>query len=336
MTVKDSVLEALQASRDDFLSGESLSATLDVSRAAVWKAIKKLREEGYPIEAVTNKGYMLMSESWLITEESLRLSLPARYRNNEIHLYDTTDSTNLRAKQFALENAPHGTIVMARQQTAGRGRLGRSFFSPLEGIYLSLIIRKPLDISHALLITSAAAVSVADSLDRICGVDAGIKWVNDIYVDGKKVCGIGTEAISNFETGQIESLVIGIGINTNLRDFPRELLDVAGAVEGNYSKSALAGEIIAETLDLIDEVTETALSETSEEPAFMERYREKSIVIGRNIKVYKGGYRKDISDESGGIPARVLGISGSGGLKVMYPDGSRETLSTGEISIRFE
>ncbi len=336
MTVKDSVLEALQASRDDFLSGESLSATLDVSRAAVWKAIKKLREEGYPIEAVTNKGYMLMSESWLITEESLRLSLPARYRNNEIHLYDTTDSTNLRAKQFALENAPHGTIVMARQQTAGRGRLGRSFFSPLEGIYLSLIIRKPLDISHALLITSAAAVSVADSLDRICGVNAGIKWVNDIYVDGKKVCGIGTEAISSFETGQIESLVIGIGINTNLRDFPKELLDVAGAVEGNYSKSALAGEIIAETLDLIDELTETALCETAEEPAFMERYREKSIVIGRNIKVYKGGYRKDISDESGGIPARVLGISGSGGLEVMYPDGSRETLSTGEISIRFE
>ncbi len=336
MTVKDSVLEALEASKDDFLSGEALSSMLQVSRTAVWKAIKKLREEGYPIEAVTNKGYMMMSESWLITEDSLRLSLPAKYRDNEIHLYDTIDSTNLRAKQFATDNAPHGTIVLAKQQTAGRGRLGRSFFSPLEGIYLSIIIRKPLDISHALLITSAAAVAVATSLDEVCGTDAMIKWVNDIYVNGKKVCGIASEAISDFESGRIESIVVGIGINTNLKDFPEELLKVAGAVEGNYSKSALVGRITARTLDLIDQITETAIDTPGAEPDFMQEYRAKSLVLGRNIKVYKGGYRKDISSESGGLAAKALGISPAGGLEVIYTDGTRETLSTGEISIRLE
>lgn len=336
MTVKDSVLEALQASKDSFLSGENLSDSLGVSRAAVWKAINKLREEGYPIEAATNKGYMLISESWRITEESLRLSLPAKYRDNDIHLYEITDSTNLRAKQLALENAPHGTIVIARQQTAGRGRLGRSFFSPLEGIYLSLIIRKQLDINHALLITSAAATAVSASLEKICGVDARIKWVNDIYVGGKKVCGIGTEAITDFETGCIESIVIGTGVNTSLRDFPQELLKTAGAVEGDYSKSALAGEIITETLDLIEDLANTALSSSSAEPDFMADYRRRSLVIGKTIKVYKGTYRKDILDETGGIPAKVLGISSLGGLEVIYTDGTRETLNTGEISIRLK
>lgn len=349
MTVKSSVLNALQASKDSFRSGEELSNELQVSRTAVWKAIKALREEGYPIEAVTNKGYMLMSESWLITEESLQIALPPRYRKNDIIIYDTTDSTNTRAKQLALDGAEHGTIIMARQQTAGRGRLGRNFFSPREGIYMSVIIRPDFGAENALLVTSAAAVAVAEAIEEVCGISAGIKWVNDIQINNRKVCGIAAEAVTDFESGMIESLIVGIGINTTLKSFPPELLNVAGAIEGDYSKSALAATVISKLLDFTAALSRAAKNtienqsdgETSEagiisaaEDAFMRSYKQRSIMIGKNIKVYKGGYRKDITDESCGIPARVLDIDKRGGLVVIYTDGSRETLSTGEVSIR--
>lgn len=325
MSTKDSVLQALTESKNSFISGEDLSKKLDVSRTAVWKAIRTLREEGYPIEAVTNKGYKLMPDKWMITEDSLTLSLPARYKNNRIYIYDTLDSTNIRAKQLALENAPHGTVVIARQQTAGRGRLGRSFFSPREGIYISIIVRPDFDLAKSVLVTSAAAVAVAESIESVCGIDAKIKWVNDIYADNKKVCGILTEGITDFETGQIESLIIGIGVNTTVKDFPEELLEIAGSVEGDYSKSALAASIITRTLDLMDSI---------ESRDFISSYREKSLVIGKSVKVFKGVYKSLPEEELEARPARVLDIDDNGCLVVLYSDGTRESLTSGEITVR--
>lgn len=325
MSTKDSVLQALTESKNSFISGEELSKKLDVSRTAVWKAIRTLREEGYPIEAVTNKGYKLMPDKWMITEDSLTLSLPARYKNNRIYIYDTLDSTNIRAKQLALENAPHGTVVIARQQTAGRGRLGRSFFSPREGIYISIIVRPDFDLAKSVLVTSAAAVAVAESIESVCGIDAKIKWVNDIYADNKKVCGILTEGITDFETGQIESLIIGIGVNTTVKDFPEELLEIAGSVEGDYSKSALAASIITRTLDLMDSI---------ESRDFISSYREKSLVIGKSVKVFKGVYKSLPEEELEARPARVLDIDDNGCLVVLYSDGTRESLTSGEITVR--
>lgn len=325
MSTKDSVLQALRESNNSFLSGEELAKKLDISRTAVWKAIKTLREEGYPIEAVTNKGYKFMPDRWTITEDSLTLSLPARYKSNKIYIYDTLDSTNIRAKQLALENAPHGTVVIARQQTAGRGRLGRSFFSPREGIYISIIVKPDFDLTKSVLVTSAAAVAVAESIESVCGIDAKIKWVNDIYADNKKVCGILTEGITDFETGQIESLIIGIGVNTTVKDFPEDLLNIAGAVEGDYSKSALASAIITRTLDLMDSI---------EDRIFISTYREKSLVIGKSVKVFKGVYKSLPEEELEARPARVLDIDNNGSLVVLYSDGTRESLASGEITVR--
>lgn len=325
MSIKDSVLQALTENKGSFISGEELSKNMEVSRTAVWKAIKTLREEGYPIEAVTNRGYKLAPDKWLITEDTLKLALPAKYKNNRLYIYDTLDSTNIRAKQLALENAPHGTVVIASQQTAGRGRLGRSFFSPREGIYISIIVRPDFDLTKSVLVTSAAAVAVAESIESICGMDAKIKWVNDIYADNKKVCGILTEGITDFETGQIESLVIGIGVNTTIKDFPEDLLDIAGAVEGDYSKSSLAASIISRTLDLMD---------TIEDRSFISTYREKSLVIGKSVKVFKGVYKSLPEEELEARPARVLDIDENGCLVVLYPDGTRESLTSGEITVR--
>lgn len=326
MNTKDSVLKALEKCTGKFISGEELSKTLKVSRTAVWKAINNLREEGYPIEAVTNKGYLLMERSWQISDESLKACLPGRYKNNPVYIYDTIDSTNIKARQFTLQKNAHGTIIIAKQQTGGRGRLGRNFFSPVEGLYLSIIIKPHTSIEKSLLITSAAAVAVAETIEEIAGFDARIKWINDVYIDNKKVCGILTEGITDLETGQIEYLIAGIGINTTLRDFPPELRETAGAVTGTYSKSALAAGIITRTLDFAEDI---------DQASFIDSYRKKSLITGKTVTVYKGQYKIDPDDDIPGKKARVLNIADDGGLIVLYSDGSQEKLISGEISIRF-
>ncbi len=293
----------------------------------------------------------------LITEEDLRFCMPSKYKDLPIHIFDTLGSTNARAKELALTGAPHGTVVMAHQQTSGRGRLGRSFFSPQSGIYLSVILRPDFLAEDGaavdsdsrsrrlMLVTSAAAVAVATSIEEVCGKSADIKWVNDIYVDGKKVCGILTEGVTDFKTGRIEALIVGIGINTTIADFPPELLEVAGALEGDYSKAALTAGVISKLLDFAEELAGHAtVQEASDEsgaatsispaPRFVDTYRERSLVLGKTITVYKGAYRTDLQRELPGRPAKVLGIDDNCGLCVIYTDGTRETLTSGEISIR--
>ncbi|MBQ9015161.1 MAG: biotin--[Firmicutes bacterium] len=330
MSVRESVLEALNQNKGSYLSGEKLSEELGVSRTAVWKAIKALREAGYRIDAVTNRGYCLCESKTLLSEEEIRRFLPAKYRNNGLYVYDVIDSTNNRARQIAVnepEAQVHGSAVIALQQTAGKGRLGRSFFSPKEGIYLSIIVRPDFDLSKSVLVTVAAAAAVAEAIDATCGQKdpALIKWVNDVYLSGRKVCGILTEGITDFESGQIDHLVIGIGVNTNLEGFPEELLKVAGAVEGDYSRSELAAQIIGRVLKYLEDI---------DRKAFMETYRGKSLLIGRNVRVFKGVYRQSPEDDLTGASARVLGIDDDGGLQVIYTDGSRETLTTGEVTVR--
>lgn len=325
MSTKDSVLKALRKSGDHFISGEDLSKDLGISRTSVWKAINSLREEGYNINAATNKGYILIETDEMITEDSLRAFLPARYKNNGIFVYDTVVSTNITAKHIALQGFRNGDTVIAMQQTGGRGRLGRSFFSPRTGIYLSIIIKPSFDFSRSVLVTSAAAVSVAEAIEDVCGQKAKIKWVNDVYIGKKKVCGILTEAMTGFETGQIETLIIGIGVNTAVEGFPEDLLDTVGAVEGSYSKAQLAASIICRTLDYTSNL---------ESRSFIGPYREKSMVIGKTVKIYKGRYNISPENEIPGITARVLDIDDNGQLVVLYSNGTRETLSTGEISIR--
>ena len=328
MAVKDAVLEALEHNRDTYISGEELSRELGVSRAAVSKAVKALRSAGYEIDAVTNRGYMMPSEGIAISEEAVRNALPSHLRDMALFVYDITDSTNLEARRFVLgENPSAPAVFIARQQTAGRGRLGRGFFSPKDGLYLSIVIRPTFDMSRASQVTVAAAAATSESIDEICGCSSRIKWVNDIYVNNKKVCGILTEATTDFETGQIDSLIIGIGINTSDKSFPPELADIAGSV----SEEDLTGH---EKAQLAASIIEKVLRYTKELSGFMDSYRSRSLVIGRRITVYTGTYRKDPTQELGGRPARALGIDDAGGLMVEYEDGTRQTLTSGEVSIR--
>ena len=187
MAVKDSVLEALKNNRDSYLSGEALSGQLGVSRAAVCKAVKALRGEGYEIEAVTNRGYMMPSDDTAISEDAVRNALPAHLRGMNLYVCDVLDSTNLEARRIAAEDAKAiPAAVLCRQQTAGRGRLGRSFFSPRDdGLYLSIVIRPDFDMSRSGLVTVAAAAATSEAIDEVCGCSTRIKWVNDIFLNGQ-------------------------------------------------------------------------------------------------------------------------------------------------------
>ena len=325
MTTKEAVLQALRSCSGQYISGEELSTQLNVSRTSIWKAIKAFREEGHTIEAATNNGYMLIHNNRRLTESEIRQGLSENNRNIEIHVYDSVTSTNSEAKRLALEGAADGTLVVSGQQTAGRGRLGRSFYSPKEGIYLSVIIRPRFDVSKSVLITCAAAVAVAESVKEIAGKDARIKWVNDVYVDDRKVCGILTEGITDFESGQIEAVIIGIGVNTDVSNFPDDLKRIAGAVDGDYSASELAGAIASRTIDY---------AQTIEERTFIDSYRSMSTVIGKKITVYKGQYKVNPEDEIEGVTAEVKNIDNDGRLIVVYEDGTEEALSSGEITIR--
>ena len=335
MTVKDSVLEALKNNKDAYISGEDLSSSLGVSRAAVCKAVRLLREEGYIINAVTNKGYLMPCSDVAISEESVRRNLPAELRSNPLFVYDVVDSTNLQAKRLLLERpVKHGAAVIASQQTAGRGRLGRSFYSPENGVYVSIIVKPAFDLSKAGLVTVAAAAATSEAIDSVCGLSTQIKWVNDIYLGNRKVCGILTEATTDFESGQIDSLIIGIGINTSSQGFPAELESVAGAISDTVLDGSIKAKLTASVIHNVLKYTNLNSFDTASAPDFISSYRKRCMLTGRDITVYKGAYRRDPSQELGGISARAVGIDDSGGLIVEYRNGIRETLTTGEVSIR--
>lgn len=327
-TVKSEIVKKLEENRGKYFSGEILASELNVSRAAISQGVKALRKSGYPIFSCTNLGYCLSPTSDLISEEGIRLFLPEKYQGIDLRTFESIDSTNLEAKRIALEGAGHGTAVISNEQTSGRGRLGRSFFSPADtGLYLSILLKpNTADYIHPLLITSAAAVAVCRAISKVAGIEAGIKWVNDIYVDGRKICGILTEGISNFETGTIEYIVIGIGINCRIPDsgFPEDIKEIASAlsfstVGEGLQRNMLAAEIVSKVLEL----------HSSPMPeSFMREYRERSIVLGKQVRLLKN-YNSDAFEI-----VKAIDIDELAGLIVEHSDGTIEAIRTGDVSLR--
>lgn len=321
MSTKEHLLALLEEHRGAPLSGEALARQLGISRTAVWKAMRELRGQGHHIEAVQNKGYTLCPESNVLSEQGVRQYL--RHTLPRLVVEQTLVSTNLTAKQLAAGGAPHGALVAANYQTGGRGRRGRSFASPPgTGLYLSMVLRRALPMQSAVLITSAAAVAVCRALEAISGKQLDIKWVNDLYFHGKKCCGILTEAAADMESGGVDYLVVGIGVNLYEPEggWPAELRDIATAVftpDEAVNRCRLAAAIADELLTLYDALPDTA---------FLEEYRARNIVPGRDVLILQNGRSR---------PAHALAITDDGHLLVRLPDGSEETLSFGEISIRF-
>lgn len=325
MALRDSILQVLEQNRDVYISGQMLADQLGVSRAGICKAIHTLISQGYRIDSVTNKGYRLSSENNILSTEGIRVFLCEQLYNCTIHVYDEIDSTNAECKRLALQGAEEFTIVVANSQTNGRGRLGRSFYSPSDtGIYISFILRPNLDLPSATLITTAISVAVCKAIEKITGLSPSIKWINDIYLNGKKICGILTEAISDFESGTVDSVICGIGVNVFTSDsqFPEELQSIAGSlfpVSGSaLNRNQLAAQIVNEFYHFYKNLTSDS---------FMAEYRSRSAVLGKHIYYIKNGVK---------YYGTATDITQSGALVVIRDDGPTEILSSGEITLRLD
>ena len=322
---RKTLLEILDSAGGEFISGEELAAWLGVTRSAIWKGIRQLRAEGYDIRSKTNNGYALLGNPDLLTPKKISDCTSMAYPAERISVFPSVKSTNSLLRQQAMEGAPEGTVVVAEEQTGGRGRMGRSFLSPLGGLYMSILIRPQLEAGRILFLTMIAALSVIDAVQRLYGVTLSIKWVNDILFHGRKLSGILTEASMDGESGGLEFAAVGIGINFRGRDqFPTEIASTAAVLEEvtqlPLSRSKLCGAILDEFWDRYH-----AFSATGETKELLSRYRSHLCMLGQRIRVLspQGEYHavaKDIAD--------------NGALLVQREDGSITSVQSGEISIR--
>ena len=323
MKLQDEILQRMIQQKGRYLSGAALAGQFGVSRSAVWKAVCALRAKGHRILSSAGLGYCLLAQSERLSAGGIAGRLRGAARGARIQVRDCVSSTNTLLHQMAQQGAPEGTVLLAEEQTAGRGRLGRGFYSPPgSGLYMSVLLRPALPAAQVQLITVAAAVAAASAAQPYSEDPVFIKWVNDLYCRGRKICGILTEAAFDCETGGVEYAVLGIGLNVlPIPDLPRELEEIAGSLLTRPTcpgelKEALAAEILNRFFE--------AYAALPQKP-FMAEYRARSFVPGHTVRVLRGGEE---------FPAYAVGIDENAGLLVEYPDGRRETLSCGEVSIR--
>lgn len=318
---KDKVLAYLENNKGDFVSGGKIARDIDVSRNTVWKAIRSLLAAGYAIESVTGKGYRLKSESSVLSAASLMRYIERPEIAVEYH--ESIDSTNSRAKTLAEEGAPEGTLIVAGEQTAGRGRQGRAFFSPGgTGVYFTLLLRPRFSMNDAALITTYAACCVADAIDECIGCTASIKWVNDVFVNGRKVSGILTEASFGAEDMRLSYVIVGIGINVM---HPKDgFADGADAIAGaltdlDADEGDLRARLVAVTVNRFME----HYHDIPRKP-HLDDYRKRSLLTGKNVHVFEGNEEFD---------ATVLGIEDDFSLRVRLDDKSTRSLVGGDVHI---
>lgn len=328
-SVKDRFLSMLINS-SDYISGEAASKALGVSRAAVNSAVMNLRNDGYEIESSTNRGYLLTSRPDRLDSGSIGAFL-ADERMNDVTVLPVVDSTNTYCKDLARKGAPQGTVVISDCQTGGKGRRGRSFLSPSGvGLYLSYLMRPESGIDKISEITCWTAVAVCEAIRDCYGLDSQIKWVNDVLMNRKKICGILTEASFEAESGTINSLIIGIGINVNEKrsDFPDELEQVATSISiENGGKTFMRSELASALIKRLDRL---ACGWPSDHEEYLEAYRSHCITTGNRIAAYT-----TIAGESEPRTGEAVSIADDFSLEVRFDDSDSVTgLKSGEVSVR--
>ena len=282
---------------DGYLSGQQLCDHFQVSRTAVWKAINQLKEEGYEIEAVRNKGYRIVDIPDRITADAIKSCLETKWMAKNLEYYDEIDSTNNRAKALGEAGGADGTLFVAETQTAGKGRRGRCWQSP-------------------------AGSSISMSMREKTELDIGIKWPNDLVVSGKKISGILTEMSA--EIDYINHVVIGIGINVNMESFPEDIAKTATSLRIEAGKEFRRFELIAAIMEYFEKAYEAVCEAGSLEP-IMEDYNRLLVNCGRRVRVLEPEHEYD---------ALALGIDKTGELQVECEDGSRKSVFAGEVSVR--
>ena len=318
---KENLLKILEESKGTVLSGNDLAEHLGISRNAVWKAINTLKSEGYDIQSVKNKGYLLSAWSDALSGSEIRMNLNEENKDDlRIIILEETPSTNSYIKEH--KDLKNNTLVIAKSQTQGRGRLGKSFHSLDQGgIYMSLLKTEDLSKYDTSLATLAAALAVSEVLDGLSEEATHIKWVNDIYHKGLKLAGILTEGTLEFETGSLSALVIGIGININTETFPEEIQDIATSLYKATGRKSVRNEIIGKVINALDKYL---LMTKKDSRKLISLYKEKMLYLGEEITVRRGNEE---------FSAHLTDLNDDGHL-VLMRNNETMTMNSGEISIR--
>ena len=320
--LQDNVLLYLEENRGKIITGGEIARGLGVSRTAVWKAVHTLRDRGHEIVSLANSGYQLQHSSDGLSVNDITSGLTTEKFGRKIELYQTIASTNTYMKKLDHSDYPEGFTVIADHQTAGRGRFARKFYSPdKQGIYLSLLLKPNIDLPSISVLTICAAIAVCRGVLKICDINAGIKWVNDIYIGGKKLCGILSEASMSAELQSIDSVVVGIGINTGVVD--DNVREIAASILEESGKRGIRNRLIAEVLNQFEDIY-FGLDRGDKKKDIIAEYSQKLLFVGKEIRVTQ--HEKSYS-------AIVQGVDETGALIVCLSDGSISSITSGEINL---
>ena len=319
---KAEVLRLLRESTE-YISGQELCEKFSVSRTAVWKIMKQLKEEGYEIEAVQNRGYRLLTVPDILSKSEIESRLDGGWIGSQVYFAEEVDSTNTWGKRLAEEGAPHGTLVVADEQTQGRGRRGRSWQSPKgTNISMTLILRPDLEPARASMLTIVMGLSVAQGLKELLKLPVQIKWPNDAVLNGHKLCGILTEMSAQID--YINYVVVGTGINVNLPEVPEELKDIATSLLIETGHRVNRAEVIGVVLRSFARNYESFLA-AGDLTGLLDAYNEILANRDRQVRVL------DPKEPYEGV---ALGINARGELLVRKADGSISEVYAGEVSVR--
>ncbi len=319
--MKAEILAMLRES-DGYVSGQELCNKFGVSRTAIWKAINQLKDMGYEIEAVPNKGYHLVSAPDVMNEAEIKSLLHTEWAGQELFCFDEIDSTNTKAKELAEQGYPSGTLIVADRQIAGRGRRGRSWDSPAGiGIFMTLLLKPDINPNNASMLTLVTALATAQAISDVTGAEAKIKWPNDIVINGKKVCGILTEMSAQFD--YINHIVIGIGINVHNESFPEEIRETASSLLLESGKRIHRADLIARFLERF-EAGYAIFLQTEDLEGLMEDYNALLVNIQKQVRIL---------DPKEPFEGKAIGITKRGELIVDTWE-SRKLVSSGEVSVR--
>lgn len=316
----EQLLEELKKHSGEYLSGENIARRLNLSRNAIWKAINRLKSDGYIIDAMPNKGYRLSKSNDILSASEIAsyVDLPL-----DIEIRKLVTSTNTVAKEYAVNGCAEGKVIISEEQSEGKGRKGRAFYSPKDnGLYMSVVLRPKIDPADALLITTASAVAVAEAIEELTAQSAQIKWVNDIYCGGKKVCGILTEASFDLESRRLDYAVLGIGVNIKIpqEGFPKNLKAIAGAISDEQTdlgdmRNRLAGTILRNFFRYYP---------CLEQKNYLQDYKKRSMLLGMEIVIL--GQTEEL--------ATAIDIDENCQLIALTHSGETKVLSSGEVSVR--
>ena len=317
--MKDKVLEALYEKKGEYIHIDEIASKLEIQTEEARKHITSLKNEGYTIKTSSDEEFMLKEDLTLLLPHKLKDKLNTNYIGREIHYFREVDSTNEVAKKLARKGAPEGTVVIAESQRSGKGRRGKKWLSPLGGAWLSIILRPNTLPINAPQLTFIAGVAAAQTIKEEYGLDAGIKWPNDVLIDSKKVCGVLTEISAEIDT--IDYIVTGIGIDANIDVdlLPPELKDTTTSLKSelnrDISRMILVQKFLGNFETMYDSFKEGNFHK------ILRKWRQLSKTIGKKVEIRKG---------TEFVRGEAVGVNSKGALILELEDGTLQKIISGE------